>query len=47
MRDINVKTETATVAGGCFWCIESDFKSIDGVIDVISGYTGGKRRIPL
>jgi peptide methionine sulfoxide reductase msrA/msrB len=33
--------ETATLAGGCFWCVESDFEKVDGVIKVISGYTGG------
>ncbi|HDP24336.1 MAG TPA: peptide-methionine (S)-S-oxide reductase, partial [Deltaproteobacteria bacterium] len=33
--------EKATFAGGCFWCIESVFEKIDGVRDVISGYTGG------
>ena len=32
---------TATVAGGCFWCVESDFESVEGVGDVISGFTGG------
>lgn len=30
-----------TLAGGCFWCIESDFESVEGVSEVISGYTGG------
>ncbi|MCV2863298.1 peptide-methionine (S)-S-oxide reductase MsrA [Defluviimonas sp. WL0075] len=34
-------TETAIVAGGCFWCVESDFESVPGVREVISGYTGG------
>ena len=34
-------TETAVFAGGCFWCTESDFEKVDGVIDAISGYTGG------
>ena len=29
------------VAGGCFWCVESDFEKVDGVREVISGYTGG------
>ena len=38
--------ETATFAGGCFWCSESDFEKIDGVMDVISGYTGGKEENP-
>ncbi len=46
MDSKNMKTETATFAGGCFWCVESDFKNVDGVIDVISGYTGGKKENP-
>lgn len=29
------------VAGGCFWCVESDFESVKGVRDAVSGYTGG------
>jgi peptide-methionine (S)-S-oxide reductase len=33
--------EIAIVAGGCFWCVESDFESVDGVGDVVSGFTGG------
>ncbi len=41
-----VKTETATVAGGCFWCVESDFEKVDGIIEVISGYTGGHKENP-
>ncbi|EKD22336.1 MAG: hypothetical protein ACD_87C00039G0001 [uncultured bacterium] len=32
---------TATFAGGCFWCVESDFEKAPGVLKVISGYTGG------
>jgi len=35
------KTETAILAGGCFWCIESDFEKLDGILQVVSGYTGG------
>src|SRR5262249_60144924 len=35
------KTATATFAGGCFWCVESDFDKVDGVISTTSGYTGG------
>lgn len=35
------KLEVATFAGGCFWCVESNFEKLDGVIDVVSGYTGG------
>ena len=32
---------TATFAGGCFWCVESDFDAVPGVVETISGYTGG------
>ena len=34
--------DTATFAGGCFWCIDAIYREIDGVIEVKSGYTGGK-----
>lgn len=37
----------ATFAGGCFWCVDSDFEKVNGVIDVISGYTGDTPKIPL
>ncbi len=33
--------EKAILAGGCFWCMESDFEKLEGVIDVVSGFTGG------
>lgn len=33
--------QTAIFAGGCFWCVESDFDKVDGVVETISGYTGG------
>ena len=36
------KTEVATFAGGCFWCMEPPFKSLEGVRSVTSGYTGGR-----
>ncbi|MEJ2529827.1 MAG: peptide-methionine (S)-S-oxide reductase MsrA [Gammaproteobacteria bacterium] len=36
----------ATFSGGCFWCTESDFEKIDGVVKVISGFTGGKLKNP-
>jgi peptide methionine sulfoxide reductase msrA/msrB len=39
--------EKATFAGGCFWCVEAAFEKNDGVIDVISGYTGGKEVKPV
>jgi peptide-methionine (S)-S-oxide reductase len=35
------KTSKAIFAGGCFWCVESDFEKVPGVISVTSGYTGG------
>ena len=35
------KMITATFAGGCFWCTEADFEKVDGVVEAISGYTGG------
>ena len=31
----------ATFAGGCFWCVESDFDKVPGVVETVSGYTGG------
>ncbi len=37
----NENLDTATFAGGCFWCVESAFEGRDGVIDVVSGYVGG------
>ncbi|ALS33104.1 peptide-methionine (S)-S-oxide reductase [Pseudoalteromonas translucida KMM 520] len=40
------KTEKAILAGGCFWCMESDFEKLEGVTDVISGFTGGKLKNP-
>ena len=40
------KTEKATFAGGCFWCMESPFEKLDGVLSVISGYTGGSQKNP-
>ena len=36
-RDI----KTTVFAGGCFWCVESDFESVSGVIEVVSGFAGG------
>lgn len=37
---------TAIVAGGCFWCVESDFERVPGVKEVVSGYTGGTTQNP-
>lgn len=40
------KTETAILAGGCFWCIETDYDNVTGVLDTVSGYTGGQLENP-
>lgn len=37
----NVRMEKTIFAGGCFWCMEKPFEQLDGVLSVISGYTGG------
>jgi len=37
---------SAVFAGGCFWCTESDFEKVDGVIQAVSGYTGGRVENP-
>ncbi|MHA1942752.1 MAG: peptide-methionine (S)-S-oxide reductase MsrA [Candidatus Hodarchaeales archaeon] len=42
----NIESKTATFAGGCFWCMESDFEKLPGVIDAISGYSGGSGENP-
>jgi peptide-methionine (S)-S-oxide reductase len=41
-----IRAEIAVFAGGCFWCMESDFEKLEGVSDVISGFTGGTARNP-
>ena len=40
------ETETATFAGGCFWCVEADFDKVPGVVETVSGYTGGSVEDP-
>ena len=40
------ETKTAILAGGCFWCVEADFEKLQGVIDVVSGYSGGASEGP-
>ena len=40
------KTEVATFAGGCFWCMEPPYDGLDGVIATIPGYTGGHKENP-
>lgn len=38
--------DKAVLAGGCFWCMESDFEKLPGVINVVSGFTGGQVENP-
>lgn len=40
------RVETATLAGGCFWCMDAIFRRLRGVEEVVSGYTGGTIRNP-
>ncbi|KPJ61697.1 MAG: methionine sulfoxide reductase [Latescibacteria bacterium DG_63] len=40
------RSETATFAGGCFWCMEHPFEGLPGVLEAISGYTGGHKDNP-
>jgi peptide-methionine (S)-S-oxide reductase len=46
MNDPIETTEVATLAGGCFWCLEAVYDRLLGVTDVVSGYTGGQIRNP-
>lgn len=42
----NAMSASTVLAGGCFWCMESDFEKLDGVSEVISGFTGGTLKNP-
>jgi len=46
MKERSGQLATATFAGGCFWCVESDFEKVEGVVEVLSGYTGGHKENP-
>lgn len=42
----SARAKETVLAGGCFWCIESDFEKLEGVTDVISGFTGSVVKNP-
>ncbi len=44
--NVQERIEKATFAGGCFWCMEKPFEKLDGIVEVISGYTGGRTENP-
>jgi peptide methionine sulfoxide reductase msrA/msrB len=46
MEETKGLRSTATFAGGCFWCVESDFEKVPGVLKAVSGYTGGSGSNP-
>jgi peptide methionine sulfoxide reductase msrA/msrB len=46
MAALSGNEEIATLAGGCFWCIEAPFEIVQGVVKVISGYAGGTKENP-
>ena len=46
LEDPPARVATAVFAGGCFWCVEADFDKVDGVVETISGYTGGSLENP-
>jgi peptide methionine sulfoxide reductase msrA/msrB len=46
VEDYPGRKEKATFAGGCFWCVEAPFEGIDGILTVVSGYSGGKEKNP-
>lgn len=46
MSDALQGNETATLAGGCFWCLEAVYDQLRGVEDVVSGYSGGRAQNP-
>jgi peptide methionine sulfoxide reductase msrA/msrB len=46
MKTQSEHLKKATFAGGCFWCSEADFEKAEGVVEAVSGYTGGKSENP-
>ncbi len=45
-RVLSENEQVATLAGGCFWCIEAPFEKVQGVVKVISGFAGGTKKNP-
>jgi peptide-methionine (S)-S-oxide reductase len=45
-RPVAAARDTAVFAGGCFWCMETQFEGLPGVLSVVSGYTGGRTARP-
>lgn len=45
-KDSKMKTEIATLGGGCFWCTEAVYENMEGVKSVVSGYMGGSVKNP-
>jgi len=46
MEGETTMTRIATFGGGCFWCVEADFEKMPGVVEAVSGYTGGHKENP-
>lgn len=46
VSSLSASAETAIFAGGCFWCVESDFDQVPGVTSTVSGYIGGTTQNP-
>lgn len=44
--DVGPDRASAVFAGGCFWCVESDFEKVPGVINIVAGYSGGRSKNP-
>ena len=45
-KDEQYRMDTATFGAGCFWCVEAVFERLDGVVKVVSGYSGGEVKNP-
>jgi len=45
-HNVSKSLEVATLAGGCFWCLEAVYDDLKGVVDVVSGYAGGQVKDP-